>query len=189
MNEFLLGNKVKFNQQQFDALVCLVYNTGTGVVTGDAEVKNALLNCSDGSGGSSTSYYINGSGVRLRKGAGTNYDIIKEMDYGTSITVVTKTSSSWWKVKLSDGTVGFVNTDYISSRSSSGTLDLNYVNKQTLINKICQYHHAGGQCVYGLLYRRVDEMEMFFYGDYNPCYGNYQYGISFTCLKNPSFHT
>ena len=189
MNEFLLGNHVKFNQQQFDALVCLVYNTGTGVVTADDDVKYALLNCSDGSGGTQTSYYINGSGVRLRQGAGTNTSIIKEMDYGTSITVVSKTSASWWKVKLSDGTVGYVNTDYISSRSTSGNLDLKYVNKQNLINCICQIHHAGGECLYGLLYRRVDEMEMFFYGDYEPCYGDYKYNISFTCRSNPSFHT
>lgn len=189
MNEFLLSNKVKYNQQQFDALVCLVYNTGTGVVTGDAEVRNALLNCSSGSSSSSTTYYINGSGVRLRKGPGTNTDIIKEMDYGTVITVVAKTNSSWWQVKLTDGSSGYVSTDYISSKSTSGNLDLNYVNRQTLINKICQYHHAGGECLYGLLYRRVDEMEMFFYGDYDPCYGNYKYNISFTCLKNASFHT
>lgn len=188
MNEFLLGNKVKYNQQQFDALVCLVYNTGTGVVTGDDDVKSALLNCSNG-GGSSTTYYINGSGVRLRQGPGTNTSIIMEMDYGTVITIIQKTSSSWYKVKLTNGTVGYVSTDYISSRTTGGNLDLNYVNKQNLIKQICQYHHAGGECVWGLLYRRIDEMEMFFYGDYDPCYGDYKYNISFTCKNNPYFHT
>ena len=187
VNEFLLGNKIKFNQQQFDALVCLVYNTGTGILTGDSEIKSALLNCSDGTGSSSTVYYINDSDVRIRKGAGTSYGIITEMAYGTVVTVQQKTSSSWWKVKLSDGTVGYVNTDYISSRNTSGNLDFKYVAKQNLINKICQYHHAGGQCVYGLLYRRVDEMEMFFYGDYKASYGESKYGIHFTCTKNSSF--
>ncbi len=188
MNEFLLDKKVKFNQQQFDALVCLVYNTGTGVVTGDDEVRSALLNCSDGSG-TGTAYYINGSGVRLRKGPGTNTSIVKEMAYDTSVTITEKTNSQWWKVKLTDGSVGYVSTDFISSRTVSGNLDLKYVNKQTLIDKICQYHHAGGECIYGLLYRRIDEMEMFFYGDYDPCYGDYKYNISFTCHNNKSFHT
>ena len=189
MNEFLLANKIKFNQQQFDAMVCLVYNTGTGVVTGEGDIHDAFLDCSDGTGGTSTSYYVNGSDVRLRKGAGTNYDIITEMVYGTALTVVQKTNTSWWKVKLSDGTVGYCNTDYISSRNSSGNLDFKYINKNRLIQNVCQYHHAGGQCLYGLLYRRVDEMEMFFYGDYEPCYGDYKYPISFTCKNNPSFHT
>lgn len=186
-SEFLVNNKVKFNQWQFDALVCLVYNTGTGILTGDSEIKNAILNCSDGTGTSSTTYYINGSDVRLRQGPSTSTTILKEMDYGTVLTIVQKTSSSWWKVKLADGSVGYVNTDYISSRTSSGNLDLKYVNKQNLINKVCAYHHAGGQCVYGLLYRRVDEMEMFFYGDYKASYGESNYGIHFTCSRNPSF--
>lgn len=189
MNEFLMDNNIKFNQQQFDALVCLVYNTGTGVVTGDTDIHYALLDCSDGTGGSGTTYYVNGSDVRLRKGAGTNYDIIRSMNYGTQLTIVQKYNASWWKVKLNDGTVGFCNTDYISSRSSSGNLDFKYINKNRLIQNICQYHHAGGECLYGLLYRRVDEMEMFFYGDYDPCYGDYKYPISFTCKNNPSFHT
>lgn len=188
MNDFLVGNKVKFNQQQFDALVCLVYNTGTGVVTGDAEVRNALLDCDDGSG-SKVVYYVNGTDVRLRKGAGTNTAVVKTMTYGTVLTIVEKANTSWYKVKLKDGTVGYIKKDFISKKKSAGKLDLRYVNRQNLINKICQYHHAGGQCVYGLLYRRVDEMEMFFYGDYNPCYGRYKYNIHFTCAVNPSVHT
>ena len=187
VSDFLVDHKVKFNQQQFDALVCLVYNTGSGVLSDSSDIARAILNCSDGSGGASTTYYVNGSDVRLRKGTSTSTAIIKEMSYGTVLTILQKTNSSWWKVKLNDGTVGYVNTDYISSRSTSGNLDLKYVNKQNLINNICQYHHAGGQCVYGLLYRRIDEMEMFFYGDYKASYGETKYGIHFTCSKNSSF--
>ncbi|MBR2715614.1 MAG: SH3 domain-containing protein [Ruminococcus sp.] len=188
VNSFLVGNAIKFNQQQFDALVCFVYNTGTGVLSNDDDIRNALLNCSSGSSSSSTSYYINGSDVRIRKGPGTSYDIIDELSYGTTITIVEKTNSSWYRVKLSDGTLGYVSTDYISSRTTDGSLDLNYVKKQTVINKFCQYHHAGG-CIYGLLYRRVDEMEVFFYNDYDRNYGTYKYNINFTCANNSSFHT
>ena len=95
VNEFLLDHKIKFNQQQFDALVCFAYNCGTGPFYNDDELIDALLDC-----------------------------------------------------------------------SKNGVRDFNYINKQHFINKLCQYHHAGGSCVYGLLYRRVDETEMFFYGDY-----------------------
>ncbi len=189
MNEFLLRNKVKFNQQQFDALVSLVYNTGTGVISDNSDVGRVLLNCSDGSGSQSSYYYINGSDVRLRKGPGTNTAIIKEMDYGTAITVIAKTNSSWWNVKLTDGTTGYVSTDYISSKSTSGNLDLKYVNKNNLIYELCSIHHAGGECLYGLLYRRMDEVEMFLYGDYELCYNNNKYNISYYCRSNPSFCT
>ena len=187
VNSFLVNNDVKFNQQHFDALVCFVYNTGTGVLTNDSELKNAILDCSSGQAGTTT-YYISGSAVRIRKGPGTDYDIIRELDYGTTLKVLEKTTSSWYYVQLSDGTKGYVITDYIASKVSSGSLDLNYVKKQNLINKFCQYHHAGG-CIYGLLYRRVDEMEVFFYNDYDRNYGNYKYSISFTCANNSSFHT
>nr|WP_316623220.1 Ig-like domain-containing protein [uncultured Ruminococcus sp.] len=190
VNDFLMSNNVKYNQQQFDALVCFVYNTGAGPLYYDDDLINALLDCSDGSGsGSSKSYYINGDYVRIRKGAGTSYDIIRELSYGTALTVLSTSNSDWYYVELSDGTRGYVSSDYISYRSSGGNLDLNYINKQNFINKLCQYHHAGGQCVYGLLYRRVDETEMFFYGDYEPSYGDYKYPISFTCANNSSFHT
>lgn len=118
VNSFLLENKIKFNQQQFDALVCFTYNCGTGPLFNDNELITALLNC-----------------------------------------------------------------------SKNGTRDFNYIGKQNFIEKLCQYHHAGGSCVYGLLYRRVDETEMFFYGDYEADYGNYKYPISFTCSSNKSFHT
>lgn len=187
VNSFLVDNGVKFNQQQFDALVCFVYNTGTGVLTNDSEIRSALLNCSSGTAGTTT-YYINGSSVRIRKGPGTDYDIIKELSYGTNIKILEKTTSSWYYVQLDDGTKGYVITDYIASRTSSGSLDLNFVNKQNVIDAMCQYHHAGG-CIYGLLYRRVDEMEVFFYGDYDRNYGNYKYNIKFTCSKDKDFHT
>lgn len=187
VNSFFIDNKVKFNQQQFDALVCFVYNTGTGPLYYDDDLISALLDCSDGTG-SKKSYYINESDVRIRNGAGTSYGIIKELSYGTTLTVLSTSNKSWYYVQLSDGTKGYVSSDYISYRTSGGNLDLNYINKQNFINKLCQYHHAG-DCIYGLLYRRVDETEIFFYGDYEPCYGDYKYPISFTCARNPSFHT
>lgn len=189
VNQFLVNNSVKFNQQQFDALVCFVYNTGTGVLSNDDELTGALLDCSTGSTGTKT-YYINGDAVRIRTSPTTADDstIIKELDYGTTLTILEKTSTTWYYVKLSDGTKGYVYSTYISSKVASGSLDLDYVTKQTLINKFCQYHHANG-CVYGLLYRRVDEMEVFFYNDYDRNYGEYKYNISFTCANNSDFHT
>ena len=41
----------------------------------------------------------------------------------------------------------------------------------------------------GLLYRRVDETEIFFYGEYEANYGDYKFPIKFTCKYNESFHT
>ena len=188
VNSFLVNNGVKFNQQQFDSLICFVYNTGTGVLTADDEINDALLNCSDGSG-SKTSYYLDGSYVNFRTGPGTGYDVIDVLDYGTALTLLSTANSSWYYVQLSDGTKGYVSSDYVGKRTVGGNLDLNFVKKQNYVNKFCQYHHAGGGCVWGLLNRRLDEMEMFFYGDYDVDYGANNYGFNFTCYSNPSFHT
>ena len=188
VNSFFLKNKVKFNQQQFDALVCFVYNCGSGPLYNDDDLINALLDCYDGTGAAQTTYYINGDYVRIRSGPGTSYDILDELMSGTTLTVLSKANSAWWQVQLTDGTKGYVSSEYISSRNSSGNRDLNYINKQNFIDKLCMYHHAGG-CVWGLLYRRVDETEIFFYGEYEANYGDYKFPIKFTCKYNESFHT
>ncbi len=94
VNEYLSDYRIKFNQQQFDALVMLVYNLGSGVLYDDS-VTYILTNCKD----------------------------------------------------------------------SNGVRNMNLVNKTALKQELIQWHHAGG-CVWGLLYRRIDELEVFCYGDY-----------------------
>lgn len=94
VNSFLSNYRIKFNQQQFDALVMLVYNLGSGVLYDDC-VTDILTNCKD----------------------------------------------------------------------SNGVRNMNLVNKSELRQELIQWHHAGG-CVWGLLYRRIDELEVFCYGDY-----------------------
>lgn len=69
-NAFLNNNGVKFNQQQFDALVCFAYNVGASAISNDSLLQNVLLDTGSGasvtSGGSG---YVNGSSVNLRSGA------------------------------------------------------------------------------------------------------------------------
>lgn len=115
VNEMLISNNVRFNQQQFDALVSFSYNCGTGW-TYSSDLKNILLNC-----------------------------------YG------------------------------YSSSAGGYARDLNNVKKNALITEMLSYHHAGGNCYYGLLYRRADELEMFLYGDYAVDGRSNKY-----CFPNPS---
>lgn len=93
VNNFLINNGLKFNQQQFDALVSFSYNCGTGW-TYSSDLKRILLN--------------------------------------------------------------------------SANNNLNNINRSAFISEMLSYHHAGGVCYYGLLYRRADELEMFLYNDYAP---------------------
>lgn len=188
-NSYLVNNGIKFNQRQFDALVCFAYNVGSGVFYNDSELQSVLLNTgSSGTIKAGASGTVNGSDVNLRSGAGTNYSVLVCMSSGTKLTFVDGKlyNTNWYKVKLSSGTTGYIHKDYVSA--SGGTRDLNNVNKQNLINALLQYHHAAGSCYWGLLYRRVDEVETFLYGDYDRD-GQYNYhNLHFSCYSNPSFY-
>lgn len=187
-NSFLTSNNVKFNQRQFDALVCFAYNVGAYAITNDSDLKNTLLGAaSSGKITSGGSGYVNASDVNLRSGAGTSYSVKTTMAYNTKFTFVDAKlyNSSWYKIKLTNGTTGYIYKDYASA--SGGTRDLANVNKSALTNRLLQYHHASGSCYIGLLWRRVDEVEIFFYGDYKRDGDANKYNMYFRCANNSSF--
>lgn len=185
-NSFLLNNGVKFNQQQFDALVCFAYNVGASAIYNDSDLQSVLLNTgSDGTGlKAGASGYVNGSSVNLRSGAGTEYSVLCCMSKNTAFTFVDDKiyNSNWYKIKLSDGTTGYIYKSYASVASNSR--DLKNVDKQDFLNNFLQYHHAAGSCYWGLLYRRIDEAEVFFHGDYSRDGQYNKKGFDFTCRVN-----
>ncbi len=188
-NKFLIDNNIKFNQQQFDALVSFAYNVGSSAIYNDSTLQAVLLNTGSSSSAvkAGASGYVNASNVNLRKGAGTSYSVVTCMSKNTTFTFVDgKTyNTNWYKIKLSDGTTGYIYKSYASVSSSSR--DLNNVDKQDFLDAFLQYHHASGSCYKGLLYRRIDEAEVFFYGDYTRDGQSNKKGFSFTCSVNSSF--
>lgn len=95
VNKLFVDNGIKFNQQQFDALVSFSYNVG----------------------------------------------------------------ASW--------TLQMYNKQLRAIVLASANKDLNLVNKQAFANEFNTWHHmSNGTCVQGLVSRRINELEMFFYGDY-----------------------
>ena len=63
--------------------------------------------------------------VNLRKGAGTNYGVIRVVGNNTAVTV-TEATNTWYKVKLSDGTEGYLYAQYVIVTSG----DINSVKKE-----------------------------------------------------------
>ena len=59
--------------------------------------------------------------VNLRRGAGTNYGVIKVIGTGTTVTVTDASNSQWYKVKLSNGTEGYLFSEYL--KVTSGNID------------------------------------------------------------------
>ena len=187
VNDVLIENNIRFNQQQFDALVSFSYNLGTGWTYGGDILdilKNSYGTISSGSTvtGTVTAY----DGLNLRKSYTTSSDVITVLGYKEKVTLVStqKYNSVWYKVKTASGLTGYCSGTYLNISTGTATgRDLNYVNKNALINELLAYHHAGGVCYYGLLYRRCDELEMFLYGDYDDDgHMNYHYFPSPSCL-------
>lgn len=180
VNQFLQNNKIKYNQNQFDALVCFTYNLGVYSLE-NAGLKSILLNCYEpASGTSSNTATVSVSGyLNLRSGAGTNYSVIGKLYNGDVVTILdsNKVNGVWLKVKAPDGTVGYCSSDYLIIGGGTGsTRNFNYINSNALITELLAWHHAGGTCYWGLLYRRIDELEMFLYADYTRDGYNNKYG-------------
>ena len=184
-NAFLTQNNVKFNQNQFDALVCFAYNVGAYALTNDSLLSGVLLGASGSSGTvkAGAGGFVNASYVNLRSGAGTGYSVVTTMDYNTKFTFTDGKlyNSAWYKIKLSNGKQGYIYSVYASANGSG--IDLNNIDSATFTNRLLQYHHASGDCWWGLLYRRIDEVEMFLYGDYELDGSSNKYGLQYQCYS------
>lgn len=181
VNNMLLSNNVRFNQQQFDALVSFSYNLGTGW-TYSSDLKSIVLNCygAVSNTGKTTASVNADDGLNLRESYTTDSKIIGFLEPNETVTLVStqKYNSIWYKVQTQSGQTGYCSGTYLTIHpAGSSGRDLNYISKNAFITEMLAYHHAGGVCYYGLLYRRADEVEMFLYGDYLPDGSQNKYGF------------
>ena len=98
----------------------------------------------------------------------------------------TRTSTKqevWYQVSTSGGQVGWMPAGYIQL-SGSWTRDLAWADSTVLANNFLQWNKAGGVQP-GLVYRRLAECNIFFFGDYekamkaNGYWGINYYGFNF----------
>ncbi|MDO5124150.1 MAG: SH3 domain-containing protein [Eubacteriales bacterium] len=191
LNLYFDKYEFKRNQQQFDALLSFAYNLGAYTISGDSDFKDIFMATGkNNTTAKETDAYINDSGVNFRKEASTSSTVLAVLNYGESLTLLSMTpTNNWYNVKTSDGTKGYVYADYVTKGvlSDTGDYSLSKVDKSKFTKLVLQYHHAGG-CVWGLLYRRVDELDVFYYGEYVRNGRDNKYDYSFTCPSNKSFY-
>lgn len=84
------------------------------------------------------------------------------------------------------GVYALLDDDTLTGALLNNGANLAYTNQYIFTQQLLRYHHAGG-CLWGLLYRRIDEAEVFFHGDYKIDGENNKYGIYFRCARNGSF--
>lgn len=173
VNNFTKDNNIKVNQQQFDALVSFSYNLGPGwsYASNGWDIRDVLLSCVSGQeeGGTMYGTVTAGDGLNVRSKSSTSGSIVEVLTHGTKVTIVDSKlyNDNWYKVKTPSGKTGYCSSTYLKvTTSGEAVRDFNKVNKTAFVNEMLCYHHAGGSCYWGLLYRRIDEAEMFLYGDY-----------------------
>ena len=80
-------------------------------------IYSIYIELQSSAGGGSTSGGVQAkttAGVNLRRGAGTSFGVIRVVATGTTVTVTEATNAQWYKVKLSDGTEGYIFTEYLN---------------------------------------------------------------------------
>jgi GH24 family phage-related lysozyme (muramidase) len=90
---------------------------------------------------------------------------------GTSVTVINvwkeKKNDIWYEVRLSDGKTGWLNAGYVNFNNSNQLEhDLNYTNATAFGSELILWNQAGGNFVAGLFYRRLNEANIYNYGDF-----------------------
>ena len=75
--------------------------------------------------------YISESSVNMRKGAGTNYNIVKVLDLNTQLTIIGE-EGTWYKVKAGT-TTGYVSKDYVSDTKKTTTRSNNVSRTETTV--------------------------------------------------------
>lgn len=162
VNNFLINNNIKFSQRHLDSLASFSYNVGTAWMNNDNYLKNLIFSANDTSEKTHGVVTVH-DGLNLRTSPSVSGRIIKALPYKTKVKLLELTCG-WYKVVTPNGTVGYCYSDFIEPRYAS--YNLNDINKDKFSYGINMYHHAGKQCIQGLLNRRLDEMSIFFYGDY-----------------------
>lgn len=188
-NKFLTDNNVKFNQYQFDSLVCFSYNLGAYYIPTHENLCDIFLN-TYGKASNENKGFVNSFSVPLRKSAEETAQNIKSLSPGTAVKLVDSTvyNNGWYKVKLSNGTKGYIQKGKVTLRTTdTKERNLNNVDVQKLANAFLPIHHSDGYCRYGLLYRRIDEVEMFAFGDYEVNGKENNCGFNYKCSGNSSF--
>ncbi len=194
VNSYLLSLDANYNQQQFDALVSFAYNIGYYGLKSDSEIRALILEAKEKKEpekADKNAAYINGTQVNFRKGAGTSFESLGWLSYPDTLTLVEDKliNEAWYHVKTADGTEGYVYKDFVTlgAPTVEGEVYLSLIDKSEFTRVLLEYHHAGSSCIYGLLYRRADELDLFYYGDYKRDGDENRFGYSFTCYKDNNF--
>lgn len=189
LNKFLLNNKIKCSQNQFDALLSFTYNLGIGWLSSKNKIKSTILD-SQTVNTAILGKVTSSNGIYLRKTPDTTLKPTGVLRCGDVVTILSeeKVNEKWYKVSTELGKTGFCCADYLKLNTvNTSEIDLDKIDSEEFVNYFSKYHNAGRKCCILLLKRRFCELDIFFKGKYisvSDCkLSNFDYAIP-DCMKN-----
>ncbi len=179
VNTYRERYNLKMSQCQFDALVCFVYNCGSGVLleTSGSEpyygTARMLLNSVVPPTSFPVSGTVNISNATVYSEPKASSAKVGTISTGSSVQVTGvqrngKDNKEVW-YQVSGSVSGWARAGNIKL-SGSFTRDFAYTDAITFGNNLTQWNMAGGVHLPGLYNRRRAEARLFSYGDYAGCY-------------------
>ena len=180
VENFRKKHNIKMSQAQFDALVSWVYNVGTGYISqGESDAANMILNMvapPNASASNPVSGVVNtsssGNPAVLYAFTATNSRKLSTVPRGTSLKIVDvrvvrtdEKQQVWYKTSY-NGKTGWIGSGYVKLNGNH-QVDLTYADSTSLATELLLWHIAGGAVTPGLVYRRLAECKMFFFGNYD----------------------
>ncbi len=176
VENFRRENNLKMNQSQFDALVSFVYNCGPNALNVNSyDTPNIILNMiappTDASSANPYTGTLNVVKTEMYSQADSSSSILTVVPKGAAVSITdvrvnrSSTKQEVWYRCTYNGLTGWIPSGYVRI-SGNFTRDLTYADSTSLANEFIQWHKGGGQHLPGLLYRRLAECKVFFFGDY-----------------------
>ena len=128
------------------------------------------------------------SGINLRQMPDLSGKIIKAIPFGEEVELLSKQkyNGNWYNVRTKSGISGFCFEEGLKFSQESkpclsedSDLSLEYIDRENFSNEVLIRCHANGKLLRGLLYRRIDELEMFFFANYKKDGRLNKYGFNF----------
>lgn len=175
VNRFRSSYDLKINQAQHDALVSFVYNLGPNRLSPGYGFCRVMLNAvvpPNANEANPVTGNLNVEAADMREEPSPTAKKIVTVPNGSTVRVIgtrtfDDTKQIWYQITY-DGKKGWMPAGYI--QTSTSNRDLTYADSTVLANHILQWCTANSVVLPGLVYRRLAECKLFFFGDYDAVY-------------------
>lgn len=171
VNDFLTENDIFATQSQFDALVSFSYNLGTSWVF-KSYLRNILLNFNNDNLIPLFCKVNSSNGLRLRLKPNLKSKVLAVMKHGEELKILdVQTQNTEWIFVEYKGLKGYCYKKFVEIsqyiNNPQNKRDLKSINALDFIKEFSAYCHIAKRRILGLLSRRFQELDMFFYGIYS----------------------